>query len=238
MSLEKNINGLHQYFLNRDETMFNAIAAEFKLDVASVRSVAYAAEDNCKLKPIKPQARKPKKENNGEKSKTRKKSGFHLFSQSVRADAKELLIKNPKERKIKKKNGQVEELVFEAKNFDENGNVVPGFSHIHKKCTAMWWALSDEEREDWVEKAKNWKPEIVSEANESVETEGDENTAHESFSEKEKTPVKSKIPPKKGKGEGRNLEPKAPVQQSKNAVKAKGGQSSLRGKNPIKKTNK
>ena len=228
MSLEKNVNGLHQYFLNRDEMMFNAIASEFKLDVNAVRTAAYSAEDNCKPKPIKPQARKPKRETNGEKAKTRKKSGFHLFSQTIRSEAKDLLINNPKERKIKNKNGDVEELVFESKNIDENGTVIPGFSHIHKKCTAMWWALSEEERGEWVNKAKLWTAEPATEAVESTETTQTENESSEEEKSEKVTPVKSKLPPKKGKGEGRNLGPKKPVAETKNTEKAK----------PVAKTNK
>jgi len=215
MSLEKNVNGIHQYFLNRDETMFNAIASEFNLEINAVRAAAYSAEDNCKPKPIKPQARKPKRETTGEKAKTRKKSGFHLFSQTIRSEAKELLINNPKERKIKNKNGNIEELVFESKNIDENGVVNPGFSHIHKKCTAMWWALSDEERGEWVNKAKLWTPEPAAEIIESTETTQTENESSVEASEKV-TPVKSKLPPKKGKGEGRNLGPNKLVVETKN----------------------
>ena len=230
MSLDKNINGLHQYILNRDEMMFNTIATEFKLEVSAVRAAAYAAEDNCKPKPIKPQARKPKREITGEKAKTRKKSGFHLFSQTIRSDAKELLINNPKERKIKNKNGDVEELVFESKNIDENGVVNPGFSHIHKKCTAMWWALSDEERGEWVNKAKLWTAEPAVETAESTET-TTQTENESSVEESEKvTPVKSKLPPKKGKGEGRNLGPKKPVAETKNTEKTK--------PKPAAKTNK
>jgi hypothetical protein len=221
MSLEKNVNGLHQFILNRDEFLFDAIAIEFKLDVAAVRAAAYSAEDNWKPKPIKPQARKPKKEASGAKPAPRKKSGFLAFTKSKREEAKTLLINNPKERKIKLKNGDIEEIIFQGKNVGEDGVVKPGFTEVNKKCTAMWWALSDEERAQWVERARNVEPEISVETELTENSETGEDTDVTEESEKKVTPEKSKIPPKKGKGEGRNPVPKAQVPAKKQQAPAK-----------------
>lgn len=215
MSLEKNLNGFHQFILNRDELLFNAIAVEFKLDAKAVRAAAYTAEDNCKPKPIKPQARRPKKEATGEKQK-RKISGFLTFTKSKREEAKTLLINNPKERKIRNKKGEIEELVFEAKHVVD-GVIKPDFTHVNKKCTAMWWALSDEEREQWVEKAKTETLKAAAETETTETTENSETAEDTEESEKKATPEKAKIPPKKGKGEGRNPAPKAQVPAKKQA---------------------
>ena len=155
MSLVKNINGIHQFILNRDDIHFEAIADQFKLNVEEVKKVAYAAEDATKKpKPIKAQAKPPKKDKPEGSGQNRKPSGYFLYNAANRENAINLLKTKAKERKFTDKDGNMTEI--KTSDFSAKGE--PTLAQTGQKISSMWRALSEEERAAWNTKAKNSPP--------------------------------------------------------------------------------
>jgi hypothetical protein len=224
MSLVKNINGIHQFILNRDDIHFEAIAEQFKLNVEEVKKVAYAAEDATKKpKPIKAQAKPPKKEKPEGSGQNRKPSGYFLYNAANRENVIILLKTKAKERKFTDKDGNMTEI--KTSDFSAKGE--PTLAQVGQKISSMWRALSVEEREEWNTKAKNAPPipkkekavkgakkgakntknatkkeeSTESEKDEESEEQDEENDSEEQEDEEEEVIIKPTN--SKGKGEGR-----------------------------------
>lgn len=221
-SLTNHVNGIHAYIRQRDDVHFEAIASKFELDVADVRKAAYDAEDSIKKpKPIKAQKRQPKSNMNKDGTKPqRKKSGYWFFCKETRAEAVDLLMNNPKERKFKTKDGKV--IDVKVSDFEKSGK--PSFTHINQKCSSMWWSLSAQERAEWESKVAEYsenerlnpeesKPTKKGKSKATKNNDDEEEEDEEDEEEEEEDEEEEELPPKKAtsaKGEGRTQK-SAPV---------------------------
>lgn len=145
--LEQTLNGLLGYIYTRDAIFFEAISEKYGLNIEEVKEVAYSVEDNSqkKGKTFKLQARQPKRKSKDD-NKQRKKSGYHIYCAEIRPSVKDLLANDADERKFNDKDGT--EYVIEL---NEKGEA--SFIDINKKCTTMWWRLSEKERSTYKNKA-------------------------------------------------------------------------------------
>jgi hypothetical protein len=172
MSLAKLINGFHQALLDRDALFLATISKEYEIPIDELQKIVYDVIDDPKnnKKSFKPQARQPKRKGGKEKKPDRQKSGYHLFCKSIKKEVERLLINDPEERLFKDRNGELVEI--DDSTFEKG---LPTFTHTTKKCAAMWWLLTDEERTDWKLKAQvAGKLEVLGVKSETVKNSGDE----------------------------------------------------------------
>jgi HMG (high mobility group) box len=142
------LNGVGMHLHRRDELIINCIATAFDLDVEKVRAAITTSLSEHKLVPIKPQ-KNPKK---GGAPKQKKINGYGLFGQKNRELANKKLIEgDKKERTLKKLDGTT--IVIELGK-DKDGNPRPTVTQTGQKIANMWGKLSEEEKEEWKEKAK------------------------------------------------------------------------------------
>lgn len=196
MALTSLLHGFGAALYSRDETIFAAVAKRFNLDVNEVRTASYKAVDSSKPKSIKPQKRQAKPFESGNKKK-RMLSAYQIFVNDNRKIAEELILNDPSERIVTKKNGLEEKI-------DITGDKAK-FGQVTKKIAAMWHALDTDGRAPFYQKAAQLKSDSAVEE-ESLEEEKvhvkDEELKQEAHKKKQDSsnfksiPVK-KVPPRK-----------------------------------------
>src|SRR5690242_12081361 len=141
MSLDKMMYGCHNALMMRDDYIFSLIAEKYKLNKDELSEYVLSALDSDKkIKSIKLLPRTPKVKGNKKKTK-RNQTGYQVFQKESRERAKELLIKDAKERVFSDKNGN--KIVVDEKEFSKGA---PTFGQVGQKVSGMWWALTPEER--------------------------------------------------------------------------------------------
>lgn len=202
------LNGLN-LALNEDlKAMLEAISEKYEIPLSDLYDVAFAASDARKIKVVKLQKRQPKKLNAVVKPK--KNSAYLEFTDRNRDRVKNLLIESQAERTFIGTKGEI------TIEFGEKG---PDFSQITKKMASVWASLSEKEKAEYEEIARNAPPRVKSvkgkaknakNNNSQSQSESQSEVSETTQSETSET-VEEKIPPKKGK-QAPSVESKQPVQ--------------------------
>lgn len=204
------LNGLNMAFNEDLKAMLQAISEKYEIPLSDLYDVAFAASDARKIKVVKLQKRQPKKLNAVVKPK--KNSAYLEFTDRNRDRVKNLLIQSEDERTFIGTKGQI------TIDFGEKG---PDFSQITKKMASVWASLSEKEKAEYEEIARNAPPRVKSvkgKAKNAKNNNSQSQSQSETQSEVSETTqsetsetVEEKIPPKKGK-QAPPVENKQPVQ--------------------------